>query len=406
MGTVTNTQTLIEPHWTDAHRAAHNIAQPVSTVTISVAHATGEALAHPIRSHTNLPRDNTSAMDGWAVAHPQGPWRIIDQPALAGHVSQVELGAGEAVLIATGGVVPSGTFGVVRREFARVVDRDGAQWVEALDAREPFDQSHVRPAGAEAQLGETLVDAGVRLSPAHVGLAAMAGVDTVVVRRPVSVDILILGDEVIHFGVPGVGEVRDAFAPQFPAYARALGLQVGNVRCVPDTLEATVAAISGSEADVVITTGGTAAGPRDHVHTALAQVGAELVVDSIAMRPGHPNLLARRGEQFIVGLPGNPLSASLGGMLTLVRPLVCGLLGLPLPVLGEVVALADVHAPACDTRLVPCSLAWVDARRVGREMQWLGSGMMRGLAGADGVMVVPPGGVKAGSVVPLLDFPW
>ncbi|ACV08895.1 molybdopterin molybdotransferase MoeA [Jonesia denitrificans] len=406
MGHVTHHETLTEPAWDVAHGTAHMTPHLVGVVTLPLHQATGRVLAHDLRSATALPRDTTSAMDGYAVGDSSGPWRLVDAPALAGHVGARELEPGEAVVIATGGVVPHGTFGVVRREYAQVTSVDGGEFISSVSDNEPWDGSHVRPAGAEASLDEVIVHAGQVLTPPRVGLAAMAGVDTVRVRRSVTVDLIVLGDEVTHRGVPGAGQVRDAFAPQFPAYLQLLGVDVTQVMFVPDTLDATVRALRDSDADVIITTGGTAAGPRDHLHRGLEAVGAELVIDSIAMRPGHPNLLARRDGQYIVGLPGNPLSATLGGMLTLVRPLVYGLLGRPAPVLGQVVTADAVVAPARDSRLVPFSVSWVAGRVVAQETGWLGSGMLRGFACADGVMVIPPGGVGAGCVVPSLALPW
>jgi molybdopterin molybdotransferase len=284
---------------------------------------------------------------------------------------------------------------------------DGAgSFVRATHEAEPFANSHVRPSGDEAKRDEILVPAGTRLSPAHTALAAMAGYDTLEVRCAVSCEILVLGDEVLRSGIPRSGQVRDAFEPQFAAYAALLGLEVTGFRFIPDTLEATTEALATSTARVVISTGGTAAGPKDFLHSALTSVGAQMVIDSIAMRPGHPNLLAQRGNQFFVGLPGNPLSASLGGMLTLVRPLACGLLGMPLPELTSALTSTPFKAPAHDTRLVPVTVENRSGTIFVTELPWLNSGMMRGLANADAVAVIPPGGVGEQEVVEVLALAW
>jgi molybdopterin molybdotransferase len=154
----------------------------------------------------------------------------------------------------------------------------------------------------------------------------------------------------------------------------------------------------------VITTGGTARGPRDHVHRVLAELGARLLVDGVAVRPGHPMLLAehggtRRHRRFVAGLPGNPLAA-VAGFLTLVRPLLRRLSGLDTGVgvggVGGVggaashfLPLADtVRTHPTDTRLVPVSIA--DGRAV--PLRFTGPAMLRGMALADALAVVPPGG--------------
>jgi len=404
---VTSQPVLLEPDWHTAYKTAYGCAQPTSTQSVRLDAAVGRILARDVCAPMSLPRDTTSAMDGWAVGGPVGPWRVVGSESLAGHPSDRVLGSGEAMGIATGGVIPAGTFGVLRREFARV---DEQELLYSTSEREPFALSHVRPAGAEALTGEVVISAGTRLSPAQVGLAAMLGLDSLEVAVRPSCQVFILGDEVLRSGVPSVGQVRDAFEPQLPAYGALLGLDVVGVEFVADSLDATTAALERSSADVVISTGGTAAGPKDFFHSALAAVGGELIIDSIAMRPGHPNVLARRdgqrGAQFIVGLPGNPLSACLGGMLTLVRPLAAALTGEVLPAFGQAIASNDMSAPAHDTRLVPCSVQVEDARTFATETKWLNSGMLRGLASCDVVAIVPPGGARAGEIVSTLALPW
>ncbi len=381
---------------------------PVSNEQVPLDQGVGRVLARPVTSLIDLPRDANSAMDGWAVSSPDGPWRIAGS-ALAGHPSHEPLAPGTCAVIATGGVVPSGTYGVVRREFGDVTETDGVQWVgvNGDNRGEPFKDSHIRPAGAEATAGEELILPGTLLSPAHVGLSSVSANDSLWVYRPITAAILIMGDEVSHSGIPAVGQVRDAFAPQLPQYARALGLTVVQTSFIADTLEAAIAAIRDADVDVIITTGGTAAGPADFLHRALAAVGAELVIDQIAMRPGHPNLLASLGDnRFVVGLPGNPLSACLGGMLTLVRPLVRAMSGRPQQRLGTVPTAAAVKAPAADSRLVPYSLVETPEGLAAAENKWLNSAMLRGLATAHGVMVIPPGGALAGQAVVDLPLAW
>ena len=187
---------------------------------------------------------------------------------------------------------------MVRHEFTDVQETESRSLVTLNEQNtgEPFANSHVRPAGAEATNGEELIAAGTLLSPAHVGLAAVSGNDTLWVRRAVTAVILIMGDEVSHLGLPQVGQIRDAFAPQFPSYAEMLGLTVVETRFIADTLASAVDAIACADVDVVITTGGTAAGPADFLHRALDQLNGHLIIDMIAMRPGHPNLLAKLGK--------------------------------------------------------------------------------------------------------------
>jgi molybdopterin molybdotransferase len=194
--------------------------------------------------------------------------------------------------------------------------------------------------------------------------------------------------------------VRDALGPQIPGWVGRLGADVVSLQRAEDTLAAHVAVIRGADADIVITTGGTAAGPVDHLHAAVAELGGEWLVDSVAVRPGHPMALARLADRWLVALPGNPQSAIVA-LLTLGAPLIAGLLGRWNADLPRVTLAADAKAPEHEHRLLASRLADGTARPVDH----LGSAMLRGLAVADGFAVLPPGGAAAGSEVDWLALP-
>jgi molybdopterin molybdotransferase len=184
-----------------------------------------------------------------------------------------------------------------------------------------------------------------------------------------------------------------------------MGVDVVLVERCEDTLAAHVEAIrrAASAAEVVLTTGGTAAGPVDHLHTAIALCEGEVVIDSVAVRPGHPMLAATldQGRSWLVGLPGNPQSAIVT-LMSLGAPLLAGLAGRPaLPDLAGVPCAQALGAPAHEDRLVLGNL--VDGRFV--PGSHLGSGMLRGLAAATGFAILPPGGVAAGTTVRWLPLP-
>jgi molybdopterin molybdotransferase len=181
------------------------------------------------------------------------------------------------------------------------------------------------------------------------------------------------------------------------AWLPALGLTVTARRHVPDRAGALEQALGTCTADLVVTTGSTARGPVDHLHGALAAAGARLLVDGVAVRPGHPQVLAVLPDgRPLAGLPGNPLAAATA-VLTLVEPLVRCLHAEPARPPGVVRLAEAVPAGADATRLVPL--------RGGRPVLFAGPSMLRGLAIADGVAVVPPGGAAAGSEVELLPLP-
>jgi len=152
-----------------------------------------------------------------------------------------------------------------------------------------------------------------------------------------------------------------------------------------------------ADADVVVTTGSTARGPVDHLHAVLMAAGAELVVDGVAVRPGHPMLLAVLPDgRPVVGLPGNPLAA-VSGVLTLLEPVLAALHGRPFDAPAHEVIDVDVDAGREATRLVPV--------RGHRPVLFTGPAMLRGLTMAEAVAVIPPGGVRAGTPVDVLPLP-
>ncbi|WP_324790024.1 molybdopterin molybdotransferase MoeA [Streptomyces sp. H51] len=358
--------------------------------------ALGLTLAAPLDALTDLPSFDTSAMDGWAVAGP-GPWDVRDEGVLAGHARPEPLTDGEAVRIATGARIPLETTAVLRSEHGRGDDKGRLH-----ATREVQHGQDIRPRGQECRSGDRLLPAGALVTPAVLGLAAAAGYDTLtVVPRP-RAEVLVLGDELLTEGRPHDGLIRDALGPMLPPWLRALGAEVTAVRRLGDDAKALHRAITASDADLIVTTGGTASGPVDHVHPTLHRIGAELLVDGVKVRPGHPMLLARIADgRHLVGLPGNPLAA-VSGLLTLAEPLLRALAARPAPEPYTLPLREAAQGHPYDTRLVPVALR--GDRAV--PLHYNGPAMLRGVAAADALAVVPPGGARAGQELELLDLPW
>ncbi|WP_217163293.1 molybdopterin molybdotransferase MoeA [Streptomyces sp. AC512_CC834] len=383
---------------TTAERAARTAARATRRTPVSVPldAALGLTLAAPLAALTDLPSFDTSAMDGWAVAGP-GPWTVRDEGVLAGHAEPAPLTDGEAVRIATGARVPLEATAVLRTEHGRTGERGRLH-----PTREVVHGQDIRPRGQECRSGDQLLPIGTLATPAVLGLAAAAGYDTLTaVPRP-RVDVLVLGDELLTEGLPHDGLIRDALGPMLPPWLRALGAEVRAVRRIGDDAKALHRAVTTSDADLIVTTGGTAAGPVDHVHPILRRIGADLLVDGVKARPGHPMLLARvKDDQHLVGLPGNPLAA-VSGLLTLAEPLLRTLAARPAPEPYTLSLRDAVHGHPYDTRLVPVVLRGDGAV----PLRYNGPAMLRGIAAADALAVVPPGGARSGQEVELLDLPW
>ncbi|CAM5517464.1 molybdopterin molybdotransferase MoeA [Streptomyces purpurascens] len=381
-----------------AGRAARSATRAArrDPVSVPLDAALGLTLATPLDALTDLPSFDTSAMDGWAVAGP-APWDVRDEGVLAGHTAQAPLTDGEAVPIATGARIPADTTAVLRSEHGRTDDKGRLHATRGV-----VPGQDIRPRGQECRTGDQLLPVGTLVTPAVLGLAAAAGYDTVTAVPRARAEVLVLGDELLTEGLPHDGLIRDALGPMLPPWLRALGAEVTAVRRVRDDAGALRRAMTTSDADVIITTGGTAAGPVDHVHPTLRRIGAELLVDGVKVRPGHPMLLARITEtQHLVGLPGNPLAA-VSGLLTLAEPLLRTLAARPAPEPYTLPLRDAVHGHPHDTRLVPVVLRGDQAV----PLHYNGPAMLRGIAAADALAVVPPGGARPGQEAELLDLPW
>jgi molybdopterin molybdotransferase len=370
--------------------------RPGAPVSVPLDAALGLVLAAPLTALTDLPSFDTSAMDGWAVAGP-GPWDVRAEGALAGHDAPAPLTDGEAVPIATGARIPQDASAVLRSEHGRSDDNGRLH-----PTRDVVHGQDIRPRGQECRSGDPLLPLGTLVTPAVLGLAAAAGYDTVAVLPRPRAEILVLGDELLTAGRPHDGLIRDALGPMLPPWLRALGAEVVAVRRLGDDAQALHKALEDSDADLVVTTGGTAAGPVDHVHPILRRHGAELLVDGVEVRPGHPMLLARLKEnQHLVGLPGNPLAA-VSGLLTLAEPLLRTLSGRAAPEPYTLPLQDTAHGHPYDTRLIPVVLR--EDRAV--PLHYNGPAMLRSVAVADALAVVPPGGARPGQEVEILDLPW
>lgn len=385
-------EALVSPTWDDARAAAYRAGVPLPVESVDIMQADRRTLAGDVIARTDLPAFTSSAMDGWAVSG-HGPWRVVGE-LRAGGVLPAALAKGQAIAVATGAAVPVGTTAVLRRENGTLSEGGLAGAVSAdLD---------LRPQGEEAARGAVLVAAGTVLTPAQLGLAAAAGVDELFVTRRPTAGVLVFGDELLRQGPSGAGRVRDSLGPQLPAWLDRLGVRCLQVRHVEDSLSAHVDALTDAAGvDLVVTTGGTAAGPVDQLHRAIDSLGGDLVVDSVAVRPGHPMLLARLGaHRWLLGLPGNP-QAALAALLTLGGPLVDGLSGRPMSPLRESVLTVDIAAPPAVTRMVPAMVDHLGATPTGPA----GSGMLLGVSRANGYLLVRPGGGAAGSRVRWLPLP-
>ena len=378
--------------WPDARARALAAGAPTAPRELPLDACAGAVLAAPLRALAPLPPFDTCAMDGWAVAG-AGPWRVVGE-LLAGRAWPEPLAEGTALGIATGAPVPAGATAVLPVENA---------FFAGDLVNGPVEPGrHVRRAGEECATGDALLPEGWVITAAVLGLAAAAGHDRLAVHPRPSVVALVTGDELLDHGLPRDGLVRDALGPQLARLVSAAGGELLGRQHVADDADLLAKALAGAAADLVVTTGASSAGPADHLRGVLADLGAQVLVDGVACRPGHPQLLALLPDgRLVVGLPGNPLAA-LVAAVTVLAPALAGLGGRELPPPRAALLTTAIRAAEHDTRLVPVRLRGLTAE----PTRHAGSGMLRGAALADALAVVPPGpSLEADAEVEVLPLP-
>jgi molybdopterin molybdotransferase len=322
------------------------LAVPLPIETLSLNDAVGRWLAAPVTAKRTQPVRDLSAMDGYAIAHRDlpGPWTVIGESA-AGVPFGGAIGVGQAIRIFTGAALCSGSDSIVIQED---IDRCDDRISISADVPIPCGQ-HVRLAGSDFQSGDTLIEAGTRLTPARLALAAMGGYGALWVGRKPRVAILSTGSELV---VPG-SETGDDKIPSSNAVMLAAMLandaHVIDLGVVRDDLDALASAIRAADADILVTSGGASVGDHDLVRPALIACGAEIDFWKVAMRPGKPLMAGRIGDQLVLGLPGNPVSAFVTARLFL-KPLVAALSGAGDPLPEKALMTLDGSLPGTGPR--------------------------------------------------------
>lgn len=296
---------------------------PLPRERVALEAAGGRVLAAPARALVDLPPFASSAMDGFALRSADTPGRLpVVARIAAGLPAPRELRPGEAMGIATGGVVPEGADAVVPIE--RVVTTGDS--VEVPDVVGQSD--NVRPRGGDAREGDVVLEAGTRLGAAQIGALAAAGIPEVVCARRPRVAVLATGSEL---RTPGEslepGEIYEANGAMLEAALRAHGADVERLAPVRDDEDAHRDALARAlESDVVVSSGGVSVGPHDLVRSVAAELGVDEVFWRVAVKPGKPISFGVRDATLVFGLPGNPVSTLVGFEL-FVRPALRALEG-------------------------------------------------------------------------------
>lgn len=330
-------------------------ARPLAGVdTVSTFDADGRVLAQAAISPLQVPQQDNSAMDGYALrcadVAAAGVELRVSQRIAAGDSGQPLL-PGTAARIFTGAPVPAGADAVVMQEDCEALDDGQRVRINHL----PSPGQAIRRAGEDITLGAQVLAAGTRLTPAELGLAASIGCATLQVARRPRVALFSTGDELV---MPGdvapqdlpAGSIYNSNRFFLRAMLQRLGCEVVDQGIVPDSYDATVAALQSAaqDCDLVLTSGGVSVGEEDHVKPAVEALGS-LDLWAIAIKPGKPFAYGKVGSAHFIGLPGNPVSSFVTFAL-LVRPFVLRLQGVQNVAPQAVTLRADFDWPRADKR--------------------------------------------------------
>ncbi|MDN3399164.1 molybdopterin molybdotransferase MoeA [Psychrobacter sp. APC 3426] len=287
-----------------------------------------QILAQDIKSFFDVPRQNLSAMDGYAIA--QGSVISTDSTieiigeSQAGSAFTGELAAGQGVRIFTGAVVPDSCDTVIMQEntnFAEIKD--------TLDKSQPYAitlsqtaqiDSNIRKQGEEIESGEAVLNVGKRINPADISLLANLGISQVKVFEPLIVGVLATGDELVAVGdeLTSLAQIYNSNTPTLKTLLTDLPITIRDYGIIPDDLDKTTSAVNQAmqDCDVLISTAGVSVGDYDFLTTVIEQLG-QINHYKVAMKPGKPFVfgeLTKNVDKPVLyfGLPGNPLSTVVG----------------------------------------------------------------------------------------------
>lgn len=352
---------------------------------VALDQAVGRTLREDVRAPEDQPAFDRSAVDGFVVLQDDAStvFRIVGEIP-AGAPGNQTLLPGEAWRIATGAAVP-------RSSAAEIVMLEEAEEVDGQVRFRTRGRDHIRRRGEDVRAGEIVAEQGMRIGTGLAGLFASIGKVRLAVTKPLEVLHIATGDEIVSpEQAPAAGQVRDANSALVAAWAARHPCRIWQIR-IGGEPEALRQAVSGTR-DLLLVSGGASVGRSDHTAEVLEAEGFEILVRRVAVRPGKPLIVGRRGDEWAMGLPGNPLS-HFACLNVFGEALMAALLGAPQgPAVSRAPMLAAVKGNPRETWWPGC----LSAEGI-RPLRWASSGDLTALAVADVLIRVPPEGLAAGA---------
>jgi molybdopterin molybdotransferase len=352
----------------------------------------GRVLAENITADMDLPPFDRSQMDGYAVKAgdlKNAPVKLkIVGESSAGKSWRGELKHGEAVRIMTGAAVPKGANAVQKLELA---NEEGAT-VEIFEAAEKG--QNIVPQAAEVESGRIVLEKGEIITASMIAVLAAFGYTTVKVGKRPRVAVMSTGNEIVDVGdTPDKDQIRNSNTPLLAVYAEQCGAVVNALPIAGDEIENLKSNIANANCDMLILTGGVSVGKYDFTKAALAELGAKIYFDKIALRPGKPTVFAKLADTLIFGLPGNPVSAAVTFHL-FARAALLQMQGAahPSPKSGTAILGNTLKGAKERDSYIPAKLT-TDKKGslIANPVKWGGSSDFISFARADALVFVPQG---------------
>jgi len=369
-----------------------NQIAPLSGEEIPILLAAGRVLCEDVRARRSVPPFANSAMDGYAVR-----WRDVSRASAAspvslrvlesvpaGYIARRRVLEKTAIKIMTGAPLPRGADTIVRVEYTESAGEDVR--INRVDES----GSHIREAGEDIRRGQTILEKGKVLTPADIGLMASVGKSRVRVHRRPSVGVVSTGDELIEVEErPRQGKIVNSNSYTLAAAIRETGALPVPLGIVRDKRKSLASVFKKAlRYDVVMTSGGISMGDYDLVKEALGDVGVQMQFWQVAQKPGHPMAFGRIGKKPVFGLPGNPVSSAVS-FLIYARPALLKMMGhknIFLPVIRAALE-HEIRKSRGVKEFIRCRLRFEEGRRFASSTGSQGSGVLRSLSLAQGLIV-------------------
>ena len=368
----------------EAYQLILSFAKTGAKESVDLNDALGRILASTVNADADMPPFDRSAMDGYACRREDlnKPLKVIEEIP-AGSPPLKEIIEGTCSKIMTGAEIPAGADCVVKVEDSKPLSDNRVEFSVSGNV------NNIRRRGEDLSKGDVLIEKGAKLGNQHIGLLAMTGcVDPEVYCQP-KVAVLSTGSELVEAAeTPASSGIRNSNGPQLISQLESLGIQALNLGIVEDDEKSlrTVIETNLDDLDVLLVSGGVSMGDYDFVPGVISDLGFDIKLHKMKVRPGKPLLFAVRDQKFVFGLPGNPVS-TLVQFEVIIKPFLLKLMGASrlddrIKIeLGEEISLKSLPLRFFVPVKIESGLAY--------PLEYHGSGHLASYSQADGILEIP-----------------